>query len=143
MSNNPLDRDQILQLTDGNLVAGRLLYYFCRRHDECVEHLPSDARASIVRPYTIDQLWQSLDQTVHLDEIANALLILLHKNFIRFYDDRDDSRTKWLEVYLPNIQSAIEFVKTFPEPAPHPPLGYCDTIDPQDINNFRSVLSQL
>jgi hypothetical protein len=112
-----MNLDQILQLTDGNLVAAHLLKYLCQRHDECVRHLPPDAKASIIRPYTADQLWQALDCIPTLDGLARAIALLHTKQFIILIDHPDPC-AKWFEVLMPNIGSAIEFIKIFP---PQPP----------------------
>jgi hypothetical protein len=99
--------DELLSLFDGDKVAAQLLYYLCLRHYECIRDMPDDARASILRSYRLNDLWQAVDCPASLDSFARSAALLVNKNFARFHDDNENPLLKWVEVLLPNIQAAI------------------------------------
>jgi hypothetical protein len=107
-----MTNEQILELTNGDRTAARLLVYLCQRHHQCVVHLPADARASIARPYTGQQLWLALDGTASLDSIGKAIALLVHKGFVGLYDNVDGTSGQWYEVFLPRIKAAIDYITT-------------------------------
>jgi hypothetical protein len=103
--------NQVLILTNHNLTAAYLLHYLCIRHDECVRYMPKDARASIVRPYSIKSFIEALEEVPSIEQVHQAIDILKQKKFIDFYQHVDPAQ-KWYEVLMPNLGMAILMIKS-------------------------------